>query len=336
MRHINFLKEINPASVVTIISHKDCVDGLVSATLMSKVLAKNRIKARIFFSSVKDVAKSVERFRNCDYLIILDLASEYYVDALSGIKAKVLVIDHHVVHKDGSNKNVVFINPRLEHKERYQPASYLIWKLFPEVKELNWLSAIGTTADYGYDDCRDLLDKFFKIDDKNKLLDTEMGLMGKMVAAAITKHGHRTTMNILYNAKSLKEIEKNKKFVEAFKEAETRFAAALEEFYTNKENYGNVVFSLLSEDNSRYGGAIGTKLSSQNNEEAYIIFAKLTSRECSVHGRTHNKKYNLAEAFKKVSHELGALGGGHEAASGSRIKIKQIGKFKELFLKHFQ
>jgi oligoribonuclease NrnB/cAMP/cGMP phosphodiesterase (DHH superfamily) len=330
-KEVQFLLKIKPNDRVVLIFDAD-VDGVSSAAIALSGLRKLKIK------NIRTVHRSWDAANNLSGLvkkfdkgIILDVPTPVIEKQLKKIKKSLLVIDHHP-SRDVSSKNVVYMNPRLNKKEIYQPASYLTYKVFSKVVDLEdkeWLAVVGTVGDYGFEDCKDLLKKYLKIEKKEDIWKTKLGKTAMMINGSIAVFGSKKILNILTRAKSLDEFKNDKKANFALRKFEEELGRAKLEFKKNLEIYVDfdLIFSKIKPKLSRIGSTLSTYIATKYPNKLIMILEKLDGN-CKIHGRMENGRINVGELLKKL-----CGGGGHREAGAGMIKEKESNGFKANLIK---
>lgn len=175
---IEFIRKISSSDRLAVIYDNDA-DGLVSAVLTIHSLKKLGIKKpkAIINISGLDALKKVGKENK---LIFLDIPYVYFSKLPK--EKDILIIDHHPTKRLGGR--ITIVNPLLESKDRYQPTSYLVYKIFSkvvELEEVGWLAAVGTITDYGFEDCKDLLKSYIRVRKKERIGNTKLWLVGEKI-----------------------------------------------------------------------------------------------------------------------------------------------------------
>jgi single-stranded DNA-specific DHH superfamily exonuclease len=247
-----------------------------------------------------------------------------------------LIIDHHLAERDLSSKNVVHYNIRFSNQNAYQPASYLVYKIFEtELRDLAWIAALGTVADYGFEDCLDLLNNFVKVKSKEKMADTKIMKVANMVNSAIAIKGCYWVVERLFEAPSIDKIKKDKEMVEAHKIFEQEMERCRKEYFESAEKHFNekVIIGSVNSKYSEVASTISSALSSEAPDKIFIVLEK-RGKNYKISSRTQLKDINLGEILHEIARRISltASGGGHPAAGGAKIAADDLNKFKKLLL----
>src|SRR5437867_11047467 len=98
---------------------------------------------------------------------------------------------------------------------------------------------IGTIADYGFKDCKDLFSKL-KFRTREDLWNSKYGRVVEKISTSGSILGPTKIFKILNNANSLNSLDKNSQINLAVKKYSKFFKKAKEEFDKNLEKFDNV------------------------------------------------------------------------------------------------
>lgn len=315
-----FILNIRPWEKISIFYHKD-LDGLTSAVFTNLLLDSIGVSTiKVIPLKPRDETFLFKEMKKCDKAIILDVPLNRLPSG------KILYIDHHPM-KDFNSKNIVYINPRLDFPEIYQPVCYLTYKLISEIiniKKYEWLAVLGTIADYGYDDCRDLLGKWVKVKNKDDIWNTIFGKVAIKINGSFYYLKENEILKIVTSAKNIGGLNKNKKIYLAWKKYKKIYLTAKKEFYKNKEEVkkANLIISTISGNNKVYtGSSIATELSRKYPDNILIVIEKLRDFY-RIHAREQSGKIHMGKLMKTCSKGIG-MGGGHREAAASSIRLEK-------------
>lgn len=326
----NFLKQIKPSDKLVLIYHTD-VDGIVSAAICSATLKKMGIKiSKILPMGIEKFNKKIaHEIKNFDFAIVLDISIEKKIKTSKNI----LIVDHHPT-KNFSNKKIVHINPRFVNPEIYQPVSYIMYKFFEnvlDVRQWEWLAVLGTVGDYGFEDCKNLLEKWINIRQKSELLKNNFGKAAGLVNGAIYFSGFEKTLQILISSKGLSDLSKNKEIVSANKKYAKVFKEAEKNFWKNAETIKNfLIYSEIDKKYKELSSTLATKLASENPSKLIIIVEK--NQKYKIHARYEEGKMHVGKLMKKCSVGLGR-GGGHRESAGASVAKSKMNIFRQRLIK---
>lgn len=323
-----FIKNLKTSDKVILVHHRDA-DGTYSAAIATIALQRlNKKIDKIVTGTTERNDDIVKAIKNYNKAIIVDIGIDILFKELNKTDKEILYIDHHLTVDEKLGENIVYINPRLENEKTYQPATYVVYKFFSRLVDLSdkeWLAVVGTIGDYGYEDCRDLLDRYIKVKDKRDMWKTKYGKAVIETVGAATEIGFEKLLKILIETKSFDELMKNKGIEVAYKRYQKLYDGAKRQFWKSAEKFDdvNLIFSALSSKVERVGSAIATETSTKYPNKIIFLLEKIDGFY-KIHARYQKGKINLG----KMLREMG-VGGGHVAAAGGKIKIKDLDNFKE-------
>jgi single-stranded DNA-specific DHH superfamily exonuclease len=244
-----------------------------------------------------------------------------------GLKANVIIIDHHIFEKDLNSNGIAHINPRLQEKNAYLPTAFLVYKLLEALGEdpspHKWIASIGVVADHGCEGCEDFLKK-----------GVEMGV--EMISAAITlkgERGIRKVLDILSRAKSMLDLEKDPDLRKWASVLNKEIERILEEFEFRREfipELGLFIFEIKSKLSV---AAVVSTLLAEKYPEKVIIVRKKSDDGMKLSMRNQSGRVDLNDIVRKCVKGIGS-GGGHEKAAGGMVSDWK--EFKRRFINHLE
>ena len=182
----SFVLDIENGEKLFLFSHND-TDGITSALIFKKCLERlGKGISKFFTLKIEDSERLFSELMNCKKAIVLDLPFDKYKKRFLSSKKEILFVDHHTVNEDVNSEKIIYMNPRLEKPETYQPVAYLSYKIFSHLVDVKkiWLVAVmGTIADYGFEDCKDLFSDL-NVGSREELWKTEYGRIVEKIYAA--------------------------------------------------------------------------------------------------------------------------------------------------------
>lgn len=325
---LDFLKKLSGKDRILIVFHRDA-DGLCSAVIAKKALEQLGLKPDIMVTHLEKTAE-LESVAKSKYstVIFLDLALDHLEGRFWNEKQKVLVIDHHPFHKNLNSKNVVHFNSHF-FSEGYFPASYLTYRIFSEIARINdieWISVLGTIADYGYDDCRDLLDRYISVKEKKDMFGTKYGKAAGMIGGASFFLGFGKMAEMLASAKNVDEFIGNRKIGGYYEKFSREIEKLKKDFFKKAEKSGNAYFAHIESKIDRIQSSLLTQLARENPEKILVVYHK-AGENIKLSGRAQTG-YDLGTIFMKAAEFAGGSGGGHKPAAGAMIPSENLEKFK--------
>jgi len=315
-----------------LVYHSD-VDGMCSAALLMK-----------FFPGFKPVPREgpviddgfleVLVSKKPDAVVFIDIPADQEWKKLVALKRRVrgvgiAVIDHHIVEKDVNSLGMIHVNPRFDSREIYIPASAVMYEIlkfleYPAERFL-WVSAVGVIADYGFEDCRELLEECEKaypgsLSDKPSPF--KLSRIAEMLSSIITLKGlkgARMGLDLLVRFDTLKEIRNHGDLREYYRKVKREIDRITEDFGKHAEFVPGkdlIIYEIRSKLNIT--SIIATKITDTYRDEVVLI-RKKSRQGWKVSLRCQSGKVNVGDLAKKASKGIGS-GGGHRKSAGALVK----------------
>jgi single-stranded DNA-specific DHH superfamily exonuclease len=324
-----FVENIKPSEKVLLVFHKD-VDGYCSGAIFLKGLEKigkaGNVKTLPVINEELEAILKGDSVKPYNKIIILDVDIPYLKRDFESFLGDILIIDHHSIRKDLNSERLIYINPRFENEEIYQPASYVVYKFlasFIDLKDMEWVSVLGTVADFAFDDCRDILSKYLDIKSKEELPSTKFWEVSKMIYSAITLEKENILETILKYG-SLNGIKKDQMLLSSMVEFDHELEKVKREFWNNVERIGNIIISRIYPSYKRIASSLSTSISLENKDKMVVVLEKREDK-FKVSARYQSGKVHLGKLMESCC----ISGGGHRHAAGGIIGIDDYEKFKE-------
>lgn len=334
-----FIKQIEPKDKLFLIYHTD-IDGLVSAALTFIALERLGIKvSKTIPRSIEGRKEIPKDLKECDKAIILDLPLTHWhikdfkeiFRAFEKQKKEILIIDHHP-SEDFNTEKIVYINPRLEEEEIYQPTSYIVYKFFSKLinlKDKEWLSVLGTIGDFGLEDCKDLLKKWIKVRKKSEILNTKFWKAAIKLRGAIFSLNKNKVFKIFTSAKNLEELNRNKEILSSYEKYRKIYFKGKGEFWKNVKEFkeSNLIISRISE---KVGSDLTNDISARRPNKIIILLEKRDDGY-KIHSRYQEGKIHIGNLMEKLR-----VGGGHRQAAGGRIQARDLENFEKRLIEELK
>lgn len=320
--------------------HTD-LDGVCSATIFLK-----------FFPGFETIPREGpligDRFlqelvdKKPDVLVVLDIPIDQEWQKIDRIKEKlpdlrIVLIDHHVPEKDLNSDLDIHINPRFE-ENVYIPTSCMIYNLLKEmgkeVKDVLWISVIGTIGDYGIKDCKKLFDEAREaypglVGDnpmKSKFRDISEYILASFILYGVK--GVAKSLDILMATKQLGEVMENEYFLKSRKLVKKEINRILSDFQKRRKEYENLDLYIYRIESRLNMASTISSLIAEKYPDKIIIMKKVSGDHIKVSARCQTGEINLNEILKEAVSGIGS-GGGHEKAAGAIIKRQDIDEFEK-------
>ena len=311
------------------------VDGLCSFLILRRALDRGRgIPIKTFPELTVQYDRRVEEL-GADLVVILDKAevSEEFVDAVNERGVPILWIDHHLSETSEKLKDKVHYFSTYPDGE---PTTYIAQNIFNNRKDL-WLALVGCIGDVYAPDFGKAIEKEYpelfnnQINAFDALHSTEIGKIVRMLNFGLMD----TTTNVVNLIKYMFNIESpyglleenprtrqlHKRYAELNDIYERQVNKAMEEISENDEV---ILFSYAG--HISMSSEIANKLSYLNPGKRVIVcFRRPDKINASIRGAGA-----LDFTQKVVAKIEGAVGGGHEEATGAMIPVDKWNDFKGL------
>lgn len=329
-----FINNLKREDSILLIHHRD-MDGIISAVLFQRYLQESFVTpTKVVSWANEEAERELNNIRKFDKTIVLDIDISYLWRELNRFDKEILLVDHHSPVKDMNNEKIVYMNPRLDDEKLYQPTSYLVWKIFGD-GELKWMALVGTVADAGFQNCRDLYGEV-KIKSQDQIWKTEYAKVGFRINAALTEIGFDKVREILMKANSIEEIEKNDEINNCWKKYQEEYSEVKKMFWKNMEEHKKIklMISKVGKVERPLTSSLATELSFKHKKNIIVILRDQGDKY-AVNSRYQLNDIHLGKLLRKISHGIGG-GGGHARAAGATIEKKSIDLFINRLIKELE
>lgn len=352
---IDFIKKCKGK---TIIIYDTDGDGIGSAVILAKTLK------RLFKKFPKSIPGNHDLFyitknnydeiskQKADKIIIVDIAVDEKPEYILKLAKnhKILIIDHHQVHKNLNKfKNIIHMNPSLWKSRipsfRYASSkiAFDICKKITNVENLDWLAGLGIINDYAGVFWKDFLDKLYEkypyLKGKNLYsFDNKLGFINNLITAGYYhskmkggKIGYKTCLKSESPLDIIKlRIASAKKLKKMYDKVESEIQNTIKNWRKKAEIIENKKLIIL-ELNTKFSiqSPISTKISIEVPNYTVIVSRK-DGNKTYISFRRTDGKVNCGKLAATTTKNLrNASGGGHIPAAGGNIMTKDWNKFKE-------
>ena len=341
-----FIQSLTPSSRIAAVHDTD-PDGMTSVVLLKKGLERLNLKLEVNIPKhhgerdIPDELLKELQEHNIDTVIYLDIAAETYPDADKLANYKVLVLDHHPSH-EVIPVNFTTIKPEFlqdELKNHEFCTAELVYRLFGELtdmKDLDWLTAVGIIGDSCYKHRKEFVDEVLKknkVKVKPNVFDTEFSDVTEFCSYADcvgTKHAYKTVFESLYYATDYKQAIKG---LEEFTPVKKEIHKILDNFEKEKEGHGDIVFYVFQSD--YYINSVVSTILSHNNVKpsTTLLVGQDVGTFVKVSARRQDLKEDMGKLLRKATKDIpDANGGGHIPAAGATVRKEDFEKFKKKVL----
>lgn len=332
-----FLNRINENEKIGILSHGNCVDGMISTVFLVEILKKKfpeMISPFVAFIPYKlGILDEYERIFNregINKVFVLDAnvdinqleETERFFD-----KFEVMFIDHHPLH------NKLKLTEKIIKTPSNDCTSLVLYNLGKEYLEGNYwleLSCIAAISEFSYLDKKNLefIQKHYSFDPDNY---QNLEIFQKVLKINSLVTYYAKDPNKAYNIilkEDYSEIDR------ADKEVSDDFNKCMKDFEDNAEKYLNdrLYIHFL---NPKYsiGSRLSTALSVKHTNATIITLSDVHGTNLiKISGRNNSKdlNYDLGDMIRAGIKGLeNAIGGGHPRAVGGSFMRKDLETFKK-------
>jgi len=313
-------------------------DGLTSFLLLQRFIGRGKgVVIRSFPDLSISYYRKVEELKT-DYIFILDkpLVSKEFIERAKKDNLNIVWIDHHQVEKTGEmNFDNVFYYNTFHNDKKNEPVSYLCYKIAGKKEDI-WLSLIGCISDCYFPDFYSEFDKKYPDLGLNNptsafdlLYKSEIGRIARILdfslKDSITNVVNMTKimMNVRNPVDILEENNKTKQIFKRYNEINGKYQQLIEKARALADK--NLIYF-------QYGGSLSLSANLSNqliyefpDKVVVVVYISEDVANISIRGKGNVRKLTL-EAIEEIP---GATGGGHENATGAKINVSYLPKFKE-------
>lgn len=317
-------------------------DGLTSFLLLQRYLGRGKgVIIRSFPELNASYYRKVVELKP-DYIFILDkpIVSKEFFEKAKKDNIPVVWIDHHQVDNPSSTSDDVegagisYYNPFFNDKTN-EPVSYLCYKIINKREDI-WLAVIGNISDcYIPDFYPEFLKNYPELGKENPksafdlLYKSEIGMIARILDFSL-KDTVTNVVNMtrfMMKAKGpmdiLEENSKTKQILKRYNEIDSKYQILMEKARELAEK--KLIYF-------QYGGnlSISANLANQLIYEypdkiVIVVYINGDIANISLRGKGNVRKLTL-DAISGIE---SATGGGHEKATGAKMSVSDLPKFKE-------
>lgn len=340
-----FLGKIDPTEKIGILSHSNCVDGMISAVFLMEILKKkfpNMSKPFVSFIpygiGVLDRHTVILNKEGIKKVFILDAnvdMNQFEETQRFFENFDVMFIDHHPLSPE------LKLNEKIIKTHSDDCTSLVLYNLGREfLKEDYWteLVCIAGISEFSYQNEENLrfIQSNYDFDPKNY-----------QTAEIFQKVLKFNSLVTYYSKDSFKAYNfiLNKDYAEidrVNKEISAEFDRCVDDFEKNAErHFDNKLCFYFFKSKFSIGSRLGTALSVKHKNSTIIIISEIEGTnlfKVSTRNNSEDLVYPMNEMLRSAVKNLeNGMGGGHDRASGGSFMAKDIDKFKQNiieFVKH--
>jgi len=312
-------------------------DGLISFLLLRRFIDRGRgVIIRSFPELDPSYYRKVVELKP-DYIFILDkpVVSKEFIEKAKKDNIPVVWIDHHQTEKP-EDKYINYYNPFFNDKSN-EPVSYICYKIINRKEDI-WLAMIGCISDCFMPDFYEEFEK--KYPDLiiknpkspfNVLYNSEIGRIARILDFSLKD----TITNVVNMTKFiirargpmdiLEENVKTKQILKRYNEIDSKYQLLMEK--ARKQASKKIIYF-------QYGGSLSISGNLANqliyefpDKIVIVVFINGDIANISLRGKDGFDIRTLT--LKLIEGIEGASGGGHKSATGAKMSVSDLPKFKE-------
>jgi single-stranded DNA-specific DHH superfamily exonuclease len=345
-RFAEFIRNITAQDKIAVIYHTD-TDGICSGVIAAKAVERLRgrkidLRLNTEHSKVTITPSLIAKLKNkkINKVICVDTCVDQNPKTVKETEkfAEILILDHHKLYNDLNSAKIILIKPQLikSKLKGYQyPASKLSFDLFSktaDISDLDWIAAVGTIADAGYQSWKRFVDsvmKKYKVKIEKDVFETKFGKAAAFLNYACSVGRPSMGFDILYKAEKYSDVLKSEliryqKNIEKEIDYYLKNHKKLAEFYPEA---GLVFYKIQPKYEIK--SALINVLSAKYYPNKTVIVAS-ADKNVKLSARRQDGKVAVNDLLEKAVIGLkGASAGGHIPAAGGTIRKKDLDKFKQ-------
>jgi single-stranded DNA-specific DHH superfamily exonuclease len=332
----DFVKGINPADKVAIITHTD-LDGIASAIFAQKIVESRGYKVKFieYVSYNKELLRAVEKkviAAKITKLFILDFTIDStdlgFFLKLSK-KLDVLLVDHHKQIKEASNlKNII----KTETDDCCALVLFNLGSEFCNFKDLYWLLDATLYSEFSYKKQANMnlmKVRYPKLTEKN-ISKSKPAKLAMLISSSLIYYSEN--LQKVFDIVIKEDLSKLKKANEIIQKEINLWISKFKkkaEYFKEK----NLYFFYFKPKYDLTSIIINT-ISSKNPQTTFILAVDENPEYVTIGARNQARLVDMANLVTAGIVGLkDATAGGHIPAAGARIRKKDLAKFKENILK---
>jgi single-stranded DNA-specific DHH superfamily exonuclease len=340
----------------TIIIYDTDGDGISAAVVLAKTLKRLFRKYPKVIPGDHDLAyltknnyDEISR-QKADNIITVDIPVDKKVEYILRLskKHRVLIIDHHQIHKNmNMYKNIVHVNPLLW-KSKIPSFSYASSKIafdicnkVTNIEDIDWIAGVGIIGDYAGSSWKGFLDRIYRkypyLKGKNNYsFENKLGYINHLITSGYysKREGAKLGFDTCLNAESPLDIIRlkspsAKKLKKLYDKIERDIKHTMKVWRKEAEIIEKKKLIILKlKTKFPIQSPISTKISIKKPNYTVIVAVR-SGNKIHISLRRQDRKVNCGKLASNATKNLkNANGGGHAPAAGGKIIAKDWEKFK--------
>ncbi|MBN2202740.1 MAG: DHH family phosphoesterase [Candidatus Aenigmarchaeota archaeon] len=321
-------------------------DGVGAAAVVAKTLKKLYGKYPKAFPRESGsclvteslIDKVIGKFDN---IIFVDIAADENSERIVKLteNSKVMVLDHHQVHKDMNQDGVLHVNSSMMESNisstRYcaSKMAFDACSLICDIKELDWLAGLGIVNDKAEKEWSNFMEKMYE---RNKISSSEFSTINNIINAPFMSSkddnnhlGYEACLNSTPRQILEGKTKEAETLWELHKTVEDKIASTIKNWEKSAEIDNNKKIILLEiETEFSISSVISTKLSFERPNYTVMV-ARKNGDYVSASLRRQDGTVNCGKLAKKLTEGIeNSSGGGHVPAAGMKMLSKDWNEIK--------
>lgn len=317
-------------------------DGLMGFLILRRFIERGKgIAIKSFPDLNSNYYKKVQELKP-DYIFILDkpIVSQEFLEKVKKDNLPIVWIDHHQVEMTSSisadieSGNISYYNPFFNDSTN-EPVSYMCYKIANKKEDI-WLAVIGNISDcYMPDFYHEFQEKYPELGKKSPksafdlLYKSEIGKIARILDFSLKD----TTTNVVNMIKFMMKVkgpmdifeenQKTKQILKRHDEINSKYQALMKK--AREQAKENLIYFQYGGSLSLSGNLANQLIYEFPDKIVVVVYIKNDVANISLRGSKDIRKLTL-EAIEGIE---GATGGGHKNATGAKISVSDLPKFKE-------
>ncbi len=309
-------------------------DGLCAFLILARYIGRGKgVPIRSFPDLNASYARKIYELKP-DYIFVLDkpIISADFIEEVRKMNLPFVWIDHHDEEPENL-EGISYYNPNKQKEKSSEPVTYWAWKL-SNMKEDLWLAVCGCIGDnFMPEFAEEFKERYAELWDEDvgtafqALFETDIGKITRVLSFALKDRTSSVVrmLKTLLKTKNPRDIladDVRNHILFRFNQVNKKYQDLLEK--VGKFVRGKIVYFQYGGDLS-LSADIANELSYRHPGKVVVVaYIKGTKANISLRGKNARK---LTE--KAIEGLEDATGGGHESATGAKVNVEDLPKFKE-------
>ncbi|MBS3148180.1 DHH family phosphoesterase [Candidatus Woesearchaeota archaeon] len=333
-----WIKNLKPEQKIAVVHDRDA-DGMCAALLVMKGFERLnlprpvRLNQKLGEKTITQATIRKLRKLCVTAVITTDMAVDQNPLSIKELEkfCKVLVFDHHKPSADIHSDKTTVIRSQ-DFTEKYCPTSKLVFDLFEKITTcsgLEWVASVGTIADGGYEQWKDVVD--YTIKTKGTTFD-DLKKIG-VVIGSVSLHEDEQLIDALfwkiYEADHPIEVASDKEYEQYINDIDNEIERWFKKHKQKAKFVGDRIYYKLKPKYS-VSSPLSTKLWDVYPNKTIVLVQDRGKKFLEISLRRQDSKVDVAALVQELIKDLPeAKGGGHPRAAGGKILRKSLKEFEK-------